>query len=200
MGPIEWYRSRVILADRRVSADHAETTLLALRWLSYAVWVAAMGLGGMMIYRWPRYKAEAIRILVERQLTSAVYSQQIYSQVARGRRDQALNLSRTPEFKTPEGAKHFLALDAIRGQMIQRAAAQTPVIQAAQKAQAQIPGRLSAGVLWADPLTGVALPEGISREEGVNRLLAHWRNLPEHEEWLRAVASLTKNHSPEPRP
>lgn len=192
-----WYRRRVALDGLRVAENTARHTLLVLRWLSYAVWVAALVIGGLQIHRWPRYKAEGMRVLVERHLAASVLSQQVYLQIVRGRQDQALKIADSPEGKTPSGTRHFLALDAIRSQMIDRAAAETSVIQRAQAARAQVPGRLSAGVLWADPISGVALPEGITRDEGVDRLLTHWRSLPEQEEWLRAVSAVAANHQQE---
>lgn len=183
------WRRRLYLADRRISREQADLHRSVLRALTYVMLLVAVSLGGLYRYRMPRFRAECLRILIQKDLTQSVIGQGVYLEIAKAIQEDVNRLGQSPEAHTPEGIQKILARRDMRTQFVERAEAQTVVVANANNASKQCPARLTAGVLWADPLTAVAMPEGIRREDAVGILIHHWQNSAEHNQWRRAVAS-----------
>jgi hypothetical protein len=181
-------RARLLLEDRRVAEDVAVGQINLLRLLSYVAWSVAVVLTAAYAYRAPRYRAEALRVLVQRDLQAHIYATQIYLDSAEAIRSRILQLQ--PRLQEPGVPRQVLALDEERRQILDRAVAEVPVLQRAKYASDHVPPRLSGGVPWADPVSGVLLPEGVDHQKATDAFMETWQGGADQQNWLNAVASL----------
>lgn len=187
-----WLWRQATLRGCDVEADRARAHLAMLRRALLWVLIPDLVLGGILVYRWPSAKAQALRILVDCQVVSCEMGSKMYDQGIAEVTHLAYLAAQPEALAQPHGQDRFRAKVEILDRLTANRAAMGLALDQAKKAQAALPSRLWPWTVWADPLTGLAFSAGASRSEIATGLYRNLSNSDEQRGWLLAVAIASK--------
>lgn len=187
-----WLRQQATLRGCEVEADRARVHLSVLRKALLWVLIPDLVLGGILVYRWPAAKAQALRILIDRQVVQADLAVHMFDQGIAEVTHLAYLTAQPEALAQPHGQAQFRAKVEILDRLKANREAMGVALDQAKKVQVALPSRLWGWTPWTDPLTGQAFPAIASRSEIADGLYQTLANSDEQRGWLLTVAVASK--------
>ncbi len=183
-----WIRFHVFMVGREIPTQWSISYLRSLRVFAGVMGGLVAAIGFIAWYNWGIARARALGILVDRQQVSAYLAMKSY---ARGREQVRYLMDKVDADPSISDAEKIQRKGNLASTMLALLAgedASMKVYQAAARAKASIPHRVSGSTRILDPITGTEFSLEEDPETAKRPLVAEIQNGDQAKEFLRLVA------------